>query len=167
MGEIIKILSTYNIFTNLLPGVLFITLINELSVYNFSSEDILKQSIIFYFVGLIINRIGSIVVEPFLKKINLLKFTDYSKYISVSKKDSKLVTLSEVNNMYRSLTAVFFAFTLIKFYEFFNANIFDIPKTFTVICTYIIVFYLVIFSYIKQTKYIAKRVNTHLESRDN
>ena len=68
--------------------------------------DTLVAVFAYYFMGLVISRIGSLMIEPTLKKVGFLKSADYSKFVLASKTDNKLDVLSETNNMYRTLCAL-------------------------------------------------------------
>ena len=57
----------------------------------------------YYFIGLIIIRIGSLAIEPALKRIRFVKFTSYTEFVKALKSDSKIDILSEINNYLRSL----------------------------------------------------------------
>ncbi|MBZ6985766.1 phosphohistidine phosphatase, partial [Klebsiella pneumoniae] len=80
-------ISSYNLFNNLFPGALFIYLLERSTSVVLSTEDIVKNIVLYYFVGLVIGRVGSIVVEPILKAVRVIRFTPYSDYISACKKD--------------------------------------------------------------------------------
>ena len=59
--------------------------------------------ITYYFVGFIISRFGSLVLEPLLKKVKWIEFAPYSDFLDAEKADSKVTILSETNNYIRSL----------------------------------------------------------------
>ena len=70
MKDILEKLSTYNIFNSLLPGVIFVIMAREFSRYNFIQNEIVLSGFLCYFIGMIISRFGSVIIEPILKKIN-------------------------------------------------------------------------------------------------
>jgi hypothetical protein len=107
MKDILDKLSSYNIFNYLFPGVLFVILAKSTTSYDFVQEDNLLGAFLYYFIGMTISRFGSVIVEPSLKYIRFLKFTEYSRYVQASKQDSKVDLLSEVNNTYRTLNQWF------------------------------------------------------------
>jgi len=82
----------------LFPHCILILLSNELIPHlNITSEVVIVISIIAisYEIGLIINRIGSIVIEPFLKITKLIPFeNDYAKFNESKLKYPILSTLS-------------------------------------------------------------------------
>ena len=106
LKDLISKLSSYNLFTNLLPGVLFVALLKEFTVFNLIFEPVFLGLFFYYFIGIVINRVGSLVVEPILIKTKFLTFIDYPKFVKASKMDEKIEILSENNNMCRSLVSL-------------------------------------------------------------
>src|SRR6266540_3344577 len=100
MKELIDKMSSYNLFNYLLPGVLFIIILDGFTTYSFTQDNLIVGAFVSYFIGLVISRFGSLIIEPVLKKISFLRFADYAEFVFASKKDSKIDVLSESNNMY-------------------------------------------------------------------
>src|SRR5436190_18350950 len=98
MKELLDKISSYNLFNYLLPGVLFAALADIVTSYKFVQPDLLVGAFVYYFFGLVISRLGSLVIEPLLKALSFLHFASYEDFIAVSQKDAKLEVLSEVNN---------------------------------------------------------------------
>lgn len=157
MKDLLDKISSYNLFNYFFPGVIFVVILNKISIYNLIQKDLLVGAFFYYFIGLSISRIGSVLIEPILKKISFLKFSEYKDFISASDQDNKIELFSEVNNMYRTLTSLFFILTLIKIYEFVSIK-FPILNNTTIIILLLLLFVLFLFSYQKQTGYITKRV---------
>lgn len=159
MKDILQKLSTYNIFNYLLPGIVFVALLRMLTSYNLVIKEVVIGAFLYYFIGMIISRIGSLIIEPVLKKTSLVKFSDYRKFISASKKDEKIELFSEVNNMYRTFLSMFMILLLVVIYENFSSlvNISQFAKTIIGLIVPIIIF---LFSYKKQTSYINKRIDS-------
>ena len=160
MKEILEKLSSYNIFNYLFPGVVYVLLLSKYTNYNIVQNDILLGAFLYYFIGLIISRIGSLFIEPFLKYIKFIVFTDYNKFVTVSKIDSMLTTLSEVNNMYRTITAMFIILLCSKLYEKVEIY-FSFIHNWRYEILIFSLFILFLFSYKKQTNYITKRINAN------
>src|SRR3989338_2221551 len=114
MKDIIDKLSSYNLFNYLFPGVVFVVLAQALTHYSFVQQDILLGIFLYYFIGLVISRFGSLVIEPLLKRLSFLKFSDYRDFVAASKKDEKVDLFSEINNTYRNLCACFSLLILLK-----------------------------------------------------
>lgn len=161
MKDLIDKLSSYNIFNYLFPGVTFAVIASKLTSFNFIQQDILVGAFLYYFIGLIISRIGSIFIEPVLKFIRFLKFAEYSKFVKASKVDNKIEVLSEVNNMYRTISSMFLNLILLRIYD--NAS-----KRWSFLSDYKIeivtgsLMLLFLFSYRKQTNYITKRIDANV-----
>jgi hypothetical protein len=160
MKDILDKLSSYNIFNYLLPGTVFVYILKKFVGYDFIQEDLLFGGFLYYFIGMIISRIGSIFIEPFLKWTKFLKFEDYKNYISASKLDAKIELLSEVNNSYRTIVSMFILLLISKLYKFIIEK-FQIPEENSIAFIVTMLFILFIFSYRKQTNYITKRVKAN------
>jgi len=70
MKDLLDKLSSYDIFNYLLPGVIFAVLAEKLTSFSFIKKDIILGVFLYYFIGLVISRIGSLFIEQFLKKLN-------------------------------------------------------------------------------------------------
>lgn len=161
MKDILEKLSTYNIFNYLLPGVIFVIIAREFSGYNFIQNEILLSGFLYYFIGMIISRFGSVIIEPILKKITFLKFEDYKNYVIASKKDTKIELLSEVNNSYRTICSMCVLLIILNLYSVFNSNKnVSIEPDFYIIISMILIMFL--FAYRKQTNYITKRIQSNI-----
>lgn len=159
MKEIVTKLTTYNIFNYLFPGVLYAFFIKEFFSINIIQKDLLIGFFVYYFIGSVISRIGSIFIERVLKKINFIKFVNYSDFISASQKDSKIKELSEQNNMYRTLLSLFFCLLITKLIILGTAKI-EWLKEHLIIITLSSLFLIFLFAYKKQTKYVTDRILT-------
>lgn len=158
MKELMDKLSSYNIFNYLLPGVLFSVLASKMTKLELMQKDLVVGVFVYYFVGLIISRFGSLTIEPLLKKIKFLKFADYNEFIQASAKDGKIEILSEANNMYRTFIATFLLLGLMKLY-FILATKWCFLSEWNDWILVILVVGTFLFSYRKQTNYITKRIN--------
>lgn len=155
-------LSSYNIFNNLLPGVLFAVLISEITSYKVLQSEILTGVFVYYFFGVIVSRVGSIVIKPILEKLRIVTLQPYEEYVRVSKVDPKLELLLEVSNMYRTLCALLFLVAVVFMYDF-SAQHFHFLN---VVAPYICIFSLLIlfiFSYKKQNAYVVGRISASQE----
>lgn len=158
MKEALDKISSYNLFNYLLPGVLF-----AIFAKSFLSVDLIKENIVldvflYYFVGLIISRFGSLIIEPILKKVNFLSFGKYEDFINASKKDSSIEILSEANNMYRTFTAMFVLLLISKLY-FYIQTLYPYLRNHNVHALVVLLLMMFLYSYKKQTRYIVKRIN--------
>lgn len=158
MKEILQKLSSYNIFNYLLPGIIFVVLLRFFTSYDLIIDEAILGAFLYYFIGMIISRIGSLIIEPLLKKMSIVKFADYHKFVKASGRDNKIELFSEVNNIYRTFISLFMLLLIVVIYEqfsqYFNLN--ATIKTILIIMSLIVLF---ICSYRKQTKYITKRID--------
>lgn len=157
MSEILTKISSYDLFNNLFPGTLFIVLAEKLLIIPLIQESVLVGIFLYYFTGMIISRFGSLIIEPLLKKIKLIKFEDYKEYISASKLDNKIDLFLQINNTYRTLISMIFLLLLLKLYLFIETYI-GFLKDYRIIILLISLIVMFIFSYKKQTKFISKRI---------
>ena len=72
MKDLLDKLSSYNIFNFLLPGVVFAVFVSKATSFKLMQEDVLSGAFVYYFIGAVISRIGSLVVEPALKATKLV-----------------------------------------------------------------------------------------------
>jgi len=159
MKELLDKLSSYNIFNYLLPGVLFSVLASKMTELELIQKDIVVGVFVYYFVGLIISRFGSLIIEPLLRKTKFLKFADYKDFIQASAKDGKIEILSEANSMYRTFIATFLLLGLMKLY-FLLATKWSFLTDWSDWILVILIIGMFLFSYRKQTNYITKRINS-------
>lgn len=159
MKDLLDKISSYNLFNYLFPGILFAVFADKTTSYVFLQENFVVGVFIYYFIGLVISRIGSLLIEPILIKLSFLKFADYKEFVAASKKDSKIETLSEVNNMYRTLSSMFLLLLFLELYESIETSI-PMLKNRTFLVLTGALFGLFLISYRKQTSYITKRIES-------
>ena len=157
MDGILDKISSYNIFNYLFPGSIFAVIADALTTYQVIQDDIIVGLFFYYFIGLVISRVGSLFLEPALKKLRFVSFVDYSKFVDASNVDPKIDVLSETNSMYRTLCALFIVLLAVTLFDEVAP---EVPwlKTSTsyIIGTALLAIFL--FSYRKQTSYVVKRV---------
>ncbi|HAK87584.1 MAG TPA: hypothetical protein DHV16_09290 [Nitrospiraceae bacterium] len=160
MKELLSKLSSYNLFNYLLPGVIFVAVASKVTRYSFIQEDIVIGLFLYYFIGLVISRFGSIVIEPILRGVSFLKFADYNDFVAASKKDEKIEVLSEANNTYRTLCSLFILLLLLKGYERIEDR-FVFLKDYGGMIVLALLLVMFLFAYRKQTLYIIKRIKAN------
>jgi hypothetical protein len=162
MKDLLDKLSSYNIFNYLFPGVLFVIFVDLMTSYHLVQKNIVIGVFLYYFLGSVVSRVGSLVVEPLFRKSNLLDFAPYDDFVAASKLDDKIELLSEVNNMYRTLCALMLSVAVVVLYAH-AANYYDQLKTALPWVLIVSLFALYLLSYRKQTAYIVKRVKANLK----
>ncbi|MBP6660593.1 MAG: hypothetical protein KA174_07905 [Chitinophagales bacterium] len=161
MKDILDKLTTYNIFNYLLPCTIFVYILKEFTGFDITQTDTLIGGFLYYFVGMIISRCGSVFIEPFLRWTKFVKFEEYKDYIKASKIDAKIELLSEVNNSYRTIISMLTLLLIAKGYKSLIDK-FQINGEISMLIIVVLLFTLFIFSYRKQTNYITKRVKANI-----
>lgn len=171
MEEFLRKLSSYNLFVNLVPGCIFMFYLHELkSIVLISNTEggisVFTLLCMWYVVGIVINRIGSLVIEPLYKKIKIIIFASYDDYVNAEKKDNKIALLSEVNNFYRSMVALFSVIILSEI----TLNEFDVEilkSNWFILIILLMCFVIFSLSYRSQTRYIKNRIEVSLNNRSS
>ena len=158
MLELLDKISSYNLFNYLLPGVLFAVMASKLTHYSFLGYDVVVAAFLYYFIGLVVSRFGSLVVAPVLRFTGFIKFADYKPFIAASKKDPKIELLSEANNTYRTLCSLFLLLFLLKLYERLSAR-WPLFERFHLLGLVLLLLITFVFAYRKQTEFIRKRID--------
>ena len=173
MEALLEKIESYHIFTSLYLGIMFAILSDGVIhdwIMELQERSLFMALCICYFIGMIINRIGSLFVETGLKKANLIIFAPLEQYIEaasgsraknkdLSEFSSKIDILSETNNTYRSLVALFFVIFFYKLSGMLLGDLFDAYTDYVVIVAWLLGGILMIFAYRKQTKYIVERIH--------
>jgi hypothetical protein len=107
MSDVLAKISSYNIFNYLFPGAVFGVLGERVHLLDVATHDVITRLILYYFFGLCISRVGSVIVEPILKGIKFVREAPYGDYLKASDKDSEMSVMVEVTNTYRTLAAGF------------------------------------------------------------
>lgn len=162
--EILEKISSYNIFNYLLPGILFALGAEQLFAYPLVQDDPIVDLFLYYFLGMTISRLGSVIVEPFLKWTGFVKFANYGDFVAASKVDSKIDILSEQNNVYRTLCALFLSLICLGIYKQTELHLPGItPFSGHILIAMLLVLFL--YSHRKQTSYVRSRVRKNVEGQ--
>lgn len=166
MDKLIEKITSYQLFNYLFPGIIFINLIDLLTSIRIPFDRIEFTIFLYYIAGLILSRIGSVVIEPFYKGCCWIVFARYKDYLEATKQDSKIDILSMENNAYRTLIATFvsllvvYCLDLAQWYRDFNASKYSVPVYVALLIA------LFSISYRKQTSFIRKRVHHKVNKKD-
>lgn len=152
MNDLINKISSYNLFNYLLPGAIFVVFIEYSTKYKILQENMIVNAFLVYFIGLVISRVGSLVIEYPLKKI--VPHEEYGSFIDACTKDKKIETLSEANNMYRTFISLFTILLIFKLCDSYCIWI----KNYMFYSLVLLLLVLFIAAYIKQARYVGKRV---------
>jgi hypothetical protein len=105
MKEVAAKISSYNIFNFLFPGAVFVVCAERMRLCPPVSTEIVARLLIYYFVGMALSRVGSLIVEPAAKFLRIVRKSDYAAYVQACMKDEKLPLMVEVTNTYRTIAA--------------------------------------------------------------
>lgn len=163
-------ITSYNLFTNLFPGVLLCFFLEKFTRFHFISDNFIEQLFVWYFIGMIISRIGSICIEPALKKLRFgkkafISYAKYEDYFTAVEEKPFIATLSETNNLYRTMIALLLILgiavlcdRLILDWLYSLALLWKALLGTTLFSSLILLF---VISYKKQTNYVKKQVEKH------
>lgn len=166
MEELLSKLSAYNILNNLLPGIMFCVIGERITDWPLVQSDAITALFVYYFIGLIINRVGSIFLEPILKLIHFVSFVPHERYLAASKKDALLPELSQTNNLLRSLIAMAVCLLLMMLSTRLATTFPWLSANFSQVGMVLLLLFLLL-SYRKQTSYIVKRVRLTEKDSDS
>jgi hypothetical protein len=157
VNELVEKLSSYNIFNYLLPGILFAGIGEVSTSFSLIHDDVLVTLFFCYFYGLVISRLGSLILEPILKRVRFLSYAPYEDYLLAVKADKKIEVMSESNNQYRTFCALFLSLMLLNGYETIDDRI-PLSGNSKLLLVFLFLFVVFLWSYRKQTNYILMRV---------
>lgn len=165
MEKFLNKISEYHFLQSVVPGMIFTYCSKMFYEVNFLTDKLVYDFIVILIIGLIISRIGSIIVEPLLKKMKILNYCKYTDYVEASQKDCLIKNLSETNNLYRVIIATFLVLLFEKLYLIISEKFVWLNDwSYLIISVLLIVLF--IFSYRKQTKYINQRVDNALDKSE-
>jgi len=159
VSEFLSKLSSYNIFNYLVPGIIFAATVDAVTHYKLVQPDLIIGLFVYYFIGMVVSRFGSLVLEPPLRRISFLHFSNYSDFVAASQVDPMINVLSEANNAYRTLCSAFFLVGLLRLYEVIEQHWLPMLKDWNMTILAILLFITFLLSYRKQTEYVARRVD--------
>jgi len=163
MEDLVKKISQYQLFNFLLSGTILAFLLSKTTSFNLIFDNVLLGFFVYYFIGFIVSRIGSLTIEPLYKFLRFIKFVSYDRYLSAVKIDTKIDTLSQENNTYRTLIAMLLIYGILYVLYIWLGEEF-LKQSWVIIGGVIFLIILLSLAYRKQTKYIVSRVNASMKS---
>jgi len=150
--------SAYDFLTNFVPGVVFASIATVGTRFSFLHPDPIVSVGLFFFFGMVISRVGSLVVQPSLEWIGFLRSGDYKNFLIAEKRDGKVQTMLEVRNLYRStLTALLMLAPMVALFP-------NPAPSFPPMALFVFVLFsatVFLFSLQKQSKYLTERIRFH------
>lgn len=160
MGSFAEKLSPYDFINNLFPGVLVSAFVAWSLDLSFIAEGVVSIVVYFcivYFVGIIMSRLGSLVLEPIFRKVRIAKW--HKNYYVGERDDPKIPTLLRDLNMYRSLVASSLFCCLISLAAVFITKTISCYTCLETMATLFIIAVVFVCSYSKQSRSIYRRVD--------
>ena len=159
MDKIIEKLDSYQILVNLLPGTFFCVALRMLFGMELPNENFVIDLVIYYFTGLFIGRISSIIIEPILERLKFIELAPHKDFIAAETIDTKIAVILAVSNFYRSLLTAILILPCVKVLKVLTEQFvwFSIHGF---IFLLIFLFIVMLFSYQKQNNYVRSRVIT-------
>lgn len=162
MEKFLESLSSFNIFTNLVPGVVLVFLMRSFTSVDLFQQDILFGLVVYYFIGMLVSRVGSLILEPIFKRFGMIQFADHAAYVRSSKSDTLVQILLETANTFRSMLAVSICFITVVFFDAARLKFGFIDKQLHWIVG-LGLSILFAFAWIKQSSYVKKRIEANEE----
>lgn len=164
MEKLLEKTSSYNLLNNLIPGSVFCFLLPSFCAIDILSNSAVENLFIYYFVGMVLNRVGSIVIEPIAKKVKLVSFADHDDYIIASKIDPKIDVLLETSNLYRTIATGGILIIFVKIFIAVEPYLHVLSCASPYIMA-VLLFVIFLLSFRKQTQYINRRVNNVVRNK--
>ena len=139
MSELIEKVSAYDLLNSLIPGGILVYFMGVLGYLDISSTNAFFLCVFAYVLGVV----GS--------------------YISAEKNDEKLSALTTVSNMYRSLAGSLVVLALLSL----GSLIPEIHRCWLLLIYGVLCFVLFLASWLKQERYIAKRITINKGGLDD
>ena len=158
MDKFLDKISAYQFLNYMIPGTLFLVLVDILGVYDLPLDNVLLMLFGGYCSGMVLSRIGSLLLEYYLKKWKFVVFAPHGDYKDAESNDPKVGVLSTENNMYRTFLATFLTLLFL-----FGLNLIPCVKEFMhtpwmALIAIVLLTLLFLFAYRKQTSYVRKSV---------
>lgn len=162
--ELLGKLSRYEILNNLLPGMIMVYILNHIG-YDIELAYWWQNALIAYVAGLVCGRVSSLLLEPLCEKCKLINKQEYANYNKTKESRPFVVTLVEIANMYRTLSAVFLIAIVAIAYKFALCN-WEWIRDFNSAIQLAALFVLFILSYAKQYGYVVKNIKDVINNQD-
>ena len=168
MNTVIQKLGTYHILANLIPGAFFCLALDFLFGITLPVEGIGGYIIAYYFVGLIIGRIGALITKRVFtrkegtKKVCFTQFIEYvayADYVEAETSSPKIAALSDTNECYRSLLTCVWLLPAVKGF-YCLAQRFSLVSDYWMWVALPLLFGLFLWSYKEQAGFIKRRVKS-------
>lgn len=153
MDEILKKISAYDLLNTMIPGAALVFFLKVYGYFDFEAGDALFLVILAYILGVIASRVGSLILESIALKFDWFE-RDYAGYIQVEQDDDRLLTLTTIANMYRTLAGSVVVLAVLAL----GSLVPDAFRTWLYIIYSAASFLLFLLGWIKQEHYVQRRL---------
>jgi hypothetical protein len=157
MEDLVSKISSYNILNYLLPGCVFAFATSYLGILDIMSASLLINLFLYYFIGMTISRIGSMIIEPAYKRLGLVEHNNYNDYLTATERDKHIAQLLEQCNVYRTSVALIASIAIVAAIKTVAFEL-AMPDYVLVLILGIVLFSIYTAAYWKQNEFIRKRV---------
>lgn len=154
MEKLLERIESYQLINYLIPGIIFASILSFLIDENIYSPDGIIAGFQYYFTGMVLSRVGSIILDPFLEKFGIIKKESYGKFVKGEKVDEKVNVIQREANQYRTFITAFVSLLIIEIYNCFTV---DCSKSIYIIY-FIALSILFVLAYKKQMQYVVERI---------
>ncbi len=155
-------ISEYEILVNLFIGLLWFVIVGLLWAPRIMVLSPVYVGVLAYFIGLVIGRVGSLILEPLLKQFT--EAASYDDFILAEKRDAKIKILHTMKTIYRNISALMVTLIATRLGVYANVDIGRYGMIFYFISSGLFVLFFL--SYIKQGKYVQKRIECACNSKE-
>lgn len=149
-----KIFSQYQFFNYIITGGVFLYALSLVSIYTINVKNFFLELLVYYAVGFFMSRLGAATIEPVLKKLGYIKYSDYTAYLRALKKEPILDDLSQLNNIFKTSMTAAFVFGIVMIINECHTHAAAPVLWIAPFCMSLVFMH----SYKKQTSYISARV---------
>lgn len=158
MNEFLKMiaekLSTYRFFNFIIPGAVLIGFVKFHHIMEIPSVSIWWFLLLCYFCGIVLSRIGSVVIEEPMKCMGLISSYSVNTYITKQKDNALICTMLELANSYRTISAMVLVILCMTIIAFPCEG-----RTIWYVVVEILLLVLFIISFYKQHKYFIRSLS--------
>lgn len=167
--KLIEQVSDYELLNNIVPGALYVVMTERLTSFRPTSGNVWPDIVIYYFAGMVIGRLGSLCLEPIIKRITKTTGEPHADYVMAEQYDSQVRKLSAINNMYRTYASASLCLALTVGFDQVSKLIPSIGLSSHVVAIAACILLMILFacSYKKQTELVASRVRAICTSRES
>lgn len=156
--RILEKISSYNFLNYIIPGTILSIILNKVYGWDVLYRDNWYLScIIFYFVGMLNGRVGSLIVEPIVIRCFNVDRVSYGEYVKAERIDHKIAVLDSQKNVYRSFLSMSIILICVELIDGLQINCDELLELRMLIFLFLLIIIFIV-SYAKQSRYVCNRI---------